>query len=587
MTQDQQPGDEAPAPCYGSDVMVDVLRRQGIRYLALNPGASFRGLHDSVVNHGGNDPEIILVPHEKVAVGIAHGFAKATGEAMGVVLHDLVGLLHGTMGVYYAYTDRVPMLVLGGAGPMDAARRRPWIDWVHTADSQNTAVRDFTKWDDHPYSVEAVPDSLARAYRIATTEPAGPVYVALDADLQEQVVTGERPVPTVLPQPTRIAPDPEALAAVADELVAAHRPVLVTGSVCRDHTMWDIVAELATTVAAGVVDTGIRTNIASTHPLNVTGSDVLADADVVVLLDIKDVGQHTQLMTKEVRGDRLALAPGARVLEIGFADVGISAWSADHGSVVTSDRSVLADTSLALPALLELVRERVAAADGVAGRRRAERTEALGAVHRELRARWRAKAEEHVPGEPMSTPRLVLEVGRALEGEDWVLTAGTGNGWAPRLWDVDRVDRHPGRSLGTATQIGIALGVALAHRGTGRLVVDLQPDGDLMFDAGALWVAAHHRIPMLVVMVNNRAYNNDWVHQKHMARERGNPEERATIGITIEDPAPDFAGLARSMGWWADGPVHDPDDVVPAVRRAIEVIRTTGGPALVDVVCSP
>lgn len=587
MTQDQEPRSGETEAYYGSDVMVDVLQRQGIRYLALNPGASFRGLHDSVVNHGGNDPEIILVPHEKVAVGIAHGYAKATGEAMGVVLHDLVGLLHGTMGVYYAYTDRVPMLVLGGAGPMDAARRRPWIDWVHTADSQNTAVRDFTKWDDHPYSVEAVPDSLARAYRIATTEPAGPVYVALDADLQEQVVTGERPRPTVLPQPTRIAPDPEALAAVADELAAAHRPVLVTGSVCRDHAMWDVLDELATTLAAGVVDTGIRTNIASTHPLNVTGSDALADADVVVLLDIKDVGQHTQLMTKEVRGDRLALAPGARVLEIGFADVGISSWSADHGSVVTSDRTVLADTSIALPALLALVRERVAADEDAAVRRRAGRADALGAVHRDLRARWSATAQAHVPGEPMSTPRLVLEVGKALEGEDWVLTAGTGNGWAPRLWDVDRVDRHPGRSLGTATQIGIALGVALAYRGTDRLVVDLQPDGDLMFDAGALWVAAHHRLPMLVVMVNNRAYNNDWVHQKHMARERGNPEERATIGITIEDPAPDFAGLARSMGWWATGPVHEPDDVVPAVRRAIEVIRATGGPALVDVVCRP
>src|SRR5690606_32044296 len=136
-----------------------------------------------------------------------------------------------------------------------------------------------------------------------------------------------------------------------------------------------------------------------------------------------------------------------------------------------------------------------------------------------------------------------------------------------------RVDRHPGRSLGTATQIGIALGVALAHRGTERLVVDLQPDGDLMFDAGALWVAAHHRIPMLVVMVNNRAYNNDWVHQKHMAAERGTPVDRARIGITIEDPEPDFAGLARSMGWWATGPVTDPDGVVPAIREAIAVMR--------------
>src|SRR3954466_9124765 len=141
------PSQSDPSGAYhGSDLVVDILQSQEIPYLAINPGASFRGLHDSIVNYGGNKPEIILVPHEKVAVGIAHGYAKATGQAMGVVLHDLVGLLHGTMGVYYAHVDRVRMVGLGGAVPMDQARRRPWIDWVHTANVQNTAVREYTKW---------------------------------------------------------------------------------------------------------------------------------------------------------------------------------------------------------------------------------------------------------------------------------------------------------------------------------------------------------------------------------------------------------------------------------------------------------
>jgi benzoylformate decarboxylase/acetolactate synthase-1/2/3 large subunit len=576
---------DSSAAYHGSDLVVDILQSQDIPYLAINPGASFRGLHDSIVNHGGNKPEIILVPHEKVAVGIAHGYAKATGRAMGAVLHDLVGLLHGTMGVYYAHVDRVPMVVLGGAGPMDQARRRPWIDWVHTANVQNTAVREYTKWDDHPFSVEAMPESLHRGYRIATTHPQGPVYIALDADLQEQVVEGPRPTPiTGDAPPTRLGPDPAALRALAEALCTAERPVLVAGYLGRDPETWPVLIELAELLAAGVVDTAMRHNFPSNHPLNVTGApDEVGGADAVLLLDIKDVGQHTQLTTKEVRGDRPNLAPGARMLEIGFGDLGIPGWAAHYGSAYRADIRVQADATLALPMLLEECR-RLVEGDGREAAR-AERRGRLAAAHAERRATWRATAEQHVEGQPMSTARLVLEVGRALEGQDWVLTSGTGNGWAPKLWDFDRPYRHIGRSLGTATQIGISLGVALAYRGSDKLVVALQPDGDLMFDAGALWVAAHHRIPMLAVMVNNRAYNNDWSHQKHMARERGNPVERATIGITIEDPAPDFAGLARSMGWHAAGPVEHPEDIGPAVAEAIKVITETGQPALVDVVC--
>ena len=579
--------DELPAYS-GSDLVVDILKEWGIRYLALNPGASFRGLHDSLVNHGGGEPEIILVPHEKVAVGIAHGYAKATGQMMGVVLHDLVGLLHGTMGVYYAYVDRAPMVILGGAGPMDAARRRPWIDWVHTANVQNTAVRDYTKWDDHPHSVEAIPDSLERAYRVAAAEPQGPVYVALDADLQEQRIEGPRPVPvTDQALPTRLAPDPVALQTLAEDLCAAERPMIIAGSVGRDAAMWPVLIELAELVGAGVVDTNIRHNFPNQHPLNVTGSGELAGADLILLLDIKDIGQHTQLLTKEIRGDRLATATHARVLEIGFGDLGISSWSADYGSLFHADARIVADTSLALPALVELCGRIVAGDDDVRTGDRDRRRAELGAAHDAVHARWMARAQEPVDDGAMSTARLVLEVGRALERHDWVLTAGTGNGWATRLWDFDKHDRHPGRSLGTATQIGISLGVALAYRGTGRLVVDLQPDGDLMFDAAALWVATHHRIPMLVVMVNNRAYNNDWVHQKTMATQRGNPQENAAVGITIEDPAPDFAGLARSFGWHAQGPVLRPEDIGPAIAEAVAVITATGQPALVDIVCTP
>ena len=168
-----------------------------------------------------------------------------------------------------------------------------------------------------------------------------------------------------------------------------------------------------------------------------------------------------------------------------------------------------------------------------------------------------------------------------------MLSAGTASDWAQRIWDFDRPYRHPGRSLGTATQIGISLGVALAHKGSGRLVVDLQPDGDLMFDLGALWIAAYHRIPLLAVMFNNRAYYNDWEHQERIARQRGTDVSRAYIGMEIDKPAPDFAAAARALGWQAEGPVDDPEQVQAAVRRAAEIVMRDGTPALVDVVCQP
>ncbi len=570
---------------YGSDAVVEMLNSFGITYVAFNPGASFRGLHESLVTAGDQGPALIEVQHEKIAVGIAHGYAKATGRPMAVVTHDLVGLLHATTGIYYAYTDRVPMLILGGAGPLDAARRRPWIDWVHSANIQNTAVRDFTKWDDYPASHRALVESLARAQGIALAAPAGPVYVAVDSELQEDRLPADwPPLPAVVPT-SRLGVESAVLDGIASRLLAAARPMLVLGTVGRDRRMWDVLIDLAESIGAGVVDTGHRANFPTAHPLNQTGTPSLSEADLVVLLDVKDVGEHTTLLTKRDRGGRLRLADGATLIDIGFGDIGISSWSADYGSWYEPDERIVADTSAVLPDLLATCRRAVAA--GPAGPRNAAWVRVLTERHAAARAEWARAAETADPRGGITSAQLVATVGAVLEGRDWVLTAGTGDGWAPKLWSFDTPDRAPGRSLGTATQIGISLGVALAHRGSGRLVVDLQPDGDLLFDAGALWVASRYRIPLLVIMVNNRAYNNDWLHQLDMARSRETPEQNAEIGITIDDPPVDFAALAQSFGWQSWGPVTDHGDLRAAVSTAAEAVATTGMPALVDVVVWP
>jgi benzoylformate decarboxylase/acetolactate synthase-1/2/3 large subunit len=568
---------------YGSDLMVDLLVEGGIEHVALNPGASFRGLHDSLVQRE-DAPEMILCTHEKVAVGVAHGYAKAAGKPMGAILHNVVGLLQGSMGLFYAYTDRAPVLVLGGAGPMDTHHRRPEIDWKHTANIQGNAIRDFVKWDDQPSSVEALADSIHRARRIAVTEPAGPTYVALDADLQEQPMASEpmRPAPERLGPASPIAPDPRALDTAARWLLASERPILLCGYAGRDPEAFRQIPELADLVGAGIVDTGVRLNAPNRHPLNVTGAKALEDADLVVALDMKDLSKWTRSADTIARVSRRRLAEGARVVDIGFGDLHANAWIHHHGPIEEIDLRILADTTVALPLLIERCRELLATGEGVdRGAWRARLVE-LGEA---TRAAWRATAERRADERPVAPARLVAAVWEAIREHDWVLTAGTAD-WAPRLWDFDRPYRHPGGSLGTATQIGISLGVSLAHRDTERLVVDIQPDGDLLYDPGALWTAAAHRLPLLVVMFNNRAYYNDWNHQIDVANDRGRSLERVDHGVGIIEPPTDFAAMARSMGWQASGPITDPDAIEGAVRTAAAYVLEHRRPALVDVVCA-
>jgi thiamine pyrophosphate-dependent acetolactate synthase large subunit-like protein len=576
-------------PAWGSDAMADAVAALGIRYVGLNPGSSYRGLHDSLVNRVADRVEMICCPHENIAVGIAHGFAKASGEPMAAILHNVVGLLHGAMGVYYAHLDRAPVLVLGGSGPAEHARRRPNIDWIHSANVQGNAVREFTKWDHEPRSVSDVPLTLARAMRIATSQPSGPVYVALDAGLQEDPLDGPFDLPDFsrLRTPSRIGPDPVALELLAERLCQARRPVIVPGYAGRDPAAFGQLVELAELVGAGVDDTGLRLNFPSRHPLCANGTGALEQADCVLFLDVKDMGKPTQRLDSISRTVTSRLRRGATVLDLGFNDLGLSSWSEDYAALIESDLQVTADTGVALPMLLETCRRRVAADDAARRGERAAYAAELSQLHAGVHHTWAQEAAGHAADSPVSAARLAAEVWEVVKQHDWVLTAGTAGEWAQRLWDFDAPHRHPGRSLGTATQIGISLGVALAHRGTGRLVVDLQPDGDLMFDAGSLWVAAAYRLPLLVVMFNNRAYYNDWEHQERIARQRGTPMERARIGMEIDAPAPDFATLARSMGWSADGPIADPDAVGPAVRRAADHVLTTGTPALVDVICQP
>jgi len=570
---------------WASDVIVDLLHAYDLPYAAINPGASYRGLHDSIVNYGGNRPVMLLCQHEETAVQIAHGYAKATGRPMVAILHNLVGLLHANLAIYYAYIDRAPVFIIGATGPMDETKRRPRIDWIHSAQDQGDAVRAYTKWDYQPHTVDGVPDSFARGYAVMMTEPRGPVYMCYDAWLQEQKLDHSVTMPPAngAKVPSRIGADPAALEQAADLIAAASKPVIIAEYVGREADGFHALVKLAETGGIPVYDVDSRLNFPSRHPLNMSeAKDVFRDADLIVCLDTRDWERPTRELVSATREVTSVVPKSAKWIEIGFGDLELSSWTLDYQRLLHADLRILADTTVALPALTRLLETRIAGDPKLASRVKA-RTDDTAAKSAALRQKWAGAAKEEWDASPITLPRLASEVWDAIRQEDWVLTAGTLEHWTRKLWDFDRPYRHPGRSLGTATQFGISIGVALAHRDAKRLVVDMQPDGDLMYDAGALWVVAKHRIPMLVVMYNNRAYYNDWEHQIRMAKLRSTPLERAHIGMDLDDPAPDFAAMAKSMGWYAEGPIEKPADLSAALKRAIAKVKS-GQPALLDTI---
>ena len=563
---------------WASDVIVDMMHAYDFPYAALNPGASYRGLHDSMVNYGGNRPVMMLCQHEETAVQIAHGYAKASGKPMIAILHNLVGLLHANMAVYYAYADRAPVFIVGATGPMDETKRRPRIDWIHTALVQGEAVRAYTKWDYQPTVIDGVPESFARAYSVMMTEPRGPIYMCYDAWLQEQPLEHEVSLPPsgAAKIPAPMAPDPAALERAAEMLLAAKRPAIIAEYVGREPAGFHALVELAETLSAPVYDVNARLNFPSRHPLNLSMvKDVFREADLILCLDTRDWERPTTELVSTTRTVSSLVPTGCKWIDIGFGDLEISSWAMDYQRLAHADLRILADTTLAIPALTRLLKGRAA--------KNPAWTKAVADLRAKVHKHWQEEAKQDWDASPITLPRLATEVWNAIKTEDWVLTAGTLDDWARQIWDFDQPYRHPGKSLGTATQVGISLGVALAHRDAKRLVIDLQPDGDLMFDAGALWVAAKHRIPLLVVMYNNRAYYNDWEHQIRMAKLRGTPVERAHIGMDMVDPAPDFASMAKAMGWYAEGPIERPGEVAGALERAIKRVKA-GQPALLDTI---
>lgn len=584
---------EKKQPEYGSDVVVDLMKAFDIEYAAFNPGATFRGIHDSIVNYGGNyKPEVIFCNHEEISVALAHGYAKAKGKPMIAIVHDMVGLQHASMGIFNAYIDRVPVIVLGGTGPMNSKHRRPRIDWIHTALVQGNQVRDYVKWDDQPYSLADVPDSFIRGYRIATTEPMAPVYINYDADIQEDSITS----PVELPDIGRYAPpapmqaNSDALRKAAQLLVSAQFPLIIADTVGRNPKTVPALIELAELLAIPVLDKGARFNFPTTHPLDVTDGarDLLQKSDVILALDVADLYGSLTTVSKQTRACEYVTSPGVKLISISMHDMLVHSWAGDYQALQALDLPMAADTSVAVPELARLCLELL----GSDAKKKAiieARQKELSEKHKSRRAKWRADAQAKATQKEISTAFLAYELGEVIKNEDWVLVNGTSNGWARRLWDFTKPNQYLGASGGAGVGYGMsaAIGAALALKDTGKLAVDIQSDGDLLMTSSALWTAAKHRIPLLIVMHNNQSFYNSEEHGIEVAKFRNRPVENAGIGTHVDDPAVDYAKTAQSFGVHAEGPVVRTADLRPALERGVKFVKDKKLPYLVDVISEP
>ena len=574
-------GLERPLPSegtgtWGSDAIADVIRALDIPYVALNPGSSYRGLHDSLVNKLGNEkPQMLLCLHEESAVAIAHGWAKVTEKPMLAIVHANVGLMHATMAVYNAWCDRAPLVLLGANGPADAAKRRPWIDWIHTTRDNAGLIRNYIKWDDQPASIGAAHESILRAHKIAATTPRGPTYVVLDVGLQEVKVDNPPAVPDAkryLPA-APVAPAPDLAEQAARLLLAAERPLILMGRVSRGEAAWAERIKLAESLGALVMtDLKLAAAFPTDHPLLGAppgtflgaGAELIRQADAILILDWVD---PAGTLKGAFKGD-----VGATVINVSLDQHLHNGWSMDHQGLPPVDLQIMADTDPTVSAINAAIAKLGARKKAAwPGRKTvAPQTIAVGDA-----------------AGPIAVPMVASAMQKALAGRSITLIRHPLS-WAGHLWPL----KHPLDFLGSdggggvGSGPGTSVGAALALRGTGRLPVAILGDGDFMMGSSAFWTAVHYRIPLLVVVANNRSFYNDELHQERMARERGRPVENKWIGQQMKDPEIDLAMIARGLGAEGFGPITRLGDLGAALEKAVKA-ASEGKVAVVDVRVEP
>jgi len=549
----------------GADVMVDILKTLDFEFIASNPGSSFRALQESFINYGKNTkPEWITCMHEEASVAMAHAYSKIAGKPMMVMAHGTVGLQHASMGIYNAFAARVPVFVVLG-NTFDATERRPGAEWSHSVQDAAAMVRDYTKWDDAPQSLGHFAESAVRAYKIAMTPPMEPVVLVADSTLQEGAVDRGRTIripKLTIPEPP--AGDPGAVREIAKLLVNAQSPWIIGGRTDRTQKGMDLLAELT--------------------ELLQTGGGNARNSDVILALEEDGLwGVLNSMSDQQTRITKSNVKPGTKIITINSTDLFTHSNYQDFQRFQEVDLALAASAEATLPSLIEEVKRQLTAAQKQAIQDRGAK---VASARAQAAERQRQQAASVWNLSPLSAQRVSYELWEQVKNKDWAFVNGGGGGGG--VFKVTKFYQRPEGSGGGGVGYGgpASVGGALAHKKHGRLAISIQNDGDLMYSPGTLWTAAHHRIPMLVLMNNNRAYHQEVMHLERMACRHNRDITTAHIGTTIEDPNIDYAKLAQGLGWYAEGPITNPNDLGPAIKRALAVVEK-GEPALLDTVMQP
>ena len=564
----------------GSDFMVDVLKTLNIEYLAANPGSTYESLHESLINYGNNQmPEFLTCTHEENAVAMSHGYFKIEGKPMMALIHGDIGLQHAGMAIYNAYCDRVPIFMVVG-NHADEAERGAGVQSIHSAQDLGSLVRDYTKWDDEPYSLGAFADSCLRGYKFAMTPPMGPVLIVANNEIQAHpmatlTTNGERPR---IPKLVMTAPPAADMAAVNDAakmLVNAERPLIIAERAVRTENGVKLLVELAETLQAPV-NSSERMNFPNRHPLAGNGGAGY-QPDVTLCLEVNDL----------LNEGRQARARNAKVISISSTNLMHKSNIQDFGHYVDIDLDIGADAEATLPYLIDACKKLI-----TADRKRAlqDRGTKIAAAHLKARQQAINDASYGWNASPVSLGRLAAELWPLVKNEDWSFVSPQGffGNWPNRLWNMEKKYHYIGGQGAGGMGYGLpaSVGAALANRKYGRLSINVQTDGDFNYSPGVLWTAAHHRIPLLTIMHNNRGYHQEVMFIEQMASLHNRGADRASIGTKLWDPDIQYAKIAQGYGLYAEGPITDPNDLAPALKRGIERVKK-GEPVLIDLVTQP
>ncbi len=547
----------------GSDHMVDVIKSLGVEYCAFNPGSSFEGLHESLINHGKNTmPEIITCLHEESSVAMAHGYAKTEGKPMLALLHGTIGVQHAAMAIYNAYGDRTPIIMIAGVGDTAVP--------AHTAVDLAVAVRDYVKWDHQPDKIQGFAPALQRAYKLAMTPPMGPVLVVANSDHQEMPCPSGLTVPKLV-MPAIPSADLATVREIAKMLVAAENPKINATRMARTQDGITWLVELAELLQAPVNGVGERINFPSRHPLSGAG-----DGQPDLILNLEGGG-----------GFGAATNRNAKVINITSAELLATHNFNVNGNAPQGDLVVAADAQATLPALIEETKKLVT---GDMKARWATRGKKHAEANAKVRAQYIEDARYGWDASPISLARIAAELWPLIKNEDWAFVSPQGfvGNWPNRLWDMSKTYHYIGGQGAGGMGYGApaSVGAALANRKHGRISINIQTDGDMNYAPGVLWTAVHHKIPLLSIMHNNRGYHQEvmFIEQQCSVRNRG--AEMAHIGTKITDPNIDYALMAKAYGMYSEGPISEPKDLGPALKRGIERVKK-GEPVMLDVLTQP